>query len=344
MKNIANNDASIGPTEWLLFALIIAFGGSAFAMIRIAVETAPPIVIGAGRIWVGAIILYIVMRSAGRRFPPFFVRTSGKLSVRRSWRWMIAVGLVGNLIPFFIFPWAQQFVESGLAGIYMAFMPIWTIVLAYFFAGESLTKNKLIGFFLGFAGVIILMGPEAVKGVGEASFAAQASLLLATLMYASSAVITRKAPPIRPRIFSAGMMLVAAIGATPLLLVQSIDPTSWSTASILSIIGLGIFPTGINGVLIIILIRRAGAGFMAFSNYVTPIWAVAVGAMVFSERLPPVTFLALTMILLGVAISQRKQKTENIAITNSPAGGIAALSNEEAPLLDKDSVAADSNR
>ncbi len=294
------------PFDWALLAMIVAFGGSAFVMIRMAVATIPPFAVAIGRIWVGALLLYILMRAAGRRLPPFFTRAHGRLRIRRAWRWMIAVGAVGNLAPFFLFPWAQQFIESGLAGVYMAFMPIWTIALAYFFANERLNGRKLAGFAMGFAGVMILMGPGVIRGVISSDIKAQAALLLATFLYAAAAVLARRAPPIRPRVFAAGMMIVAAIMASPAVFFIDLRTEDWSAASIVSVIGLGFFPTGLNGVLIIMLIRRAGAGFMALTNYITPLWAVAMGAVFFGETLDPAVFIALTVILAGVAISQRR--------------------------------------
>jgi len=294
--------------DWTLLALIVAFGGSAFVMIRSALETMPPAAITIGRLWLGAIVVYAIMRHAGRRLPPLMIRSHGKLRLRRSWGWMIAVGIIGNTLPFFIFPWAQQFVDSGLAGVYMAFMPIWTIALAFFFAGESLTGRKLIGFGLGFIGVIVLMGPDVLQGAVGADLRAQAALLFATLCYAASVVLARRAPPMRPRVFAAGMMVVAAITATPGLLFASLDASQWSLASIASVVGLGIFPTGVNAVLIIMVIRRAGAGFMALTNYFTPIWAVVMGAAIYHERIEVSGFIALAIILIGVAVSQRKTK------------------------------------
>lgn len=291
--------------DWALFALIVAFGGSSFAMIRTAVGTMPPAAIAVGRIWVGAILLYVLMRAAGRRLPPFFIRTKNGLRIRRSWKWMIAVGASGNVLPFFLFPWAQQYVASGLAGVYMAFMPIWTIALAYFFAGETLNRRKVLGFALGFAGVVILMGPDVLKGALSSDIKAQAALLFATFLYATSAVLARRASPIRPRVFAAGMMTVSAVMATPAVFIIDFEPGAWSAASIASVIGLGVFPTGLNGVLIIMLIRRTGAGFMALSNYVTPLWAVAMGALLFAERLEATVFIALALILSGVAVSQK---------------------------------------
>lgn len=305
MRPPLNIPADAKLYDWTLFGLIVAFGGSSFVMIRTAVETVPPLGVAVGRIWVGAILLYILMRAAGRRLPPFFIRTKAGLRIRRSWKWMIAVGASGNLLPFFLFPWAQQYVASGLAGVYMAFMPIWTIALAYFFAGEALIRRKLAGFALGFAGVLFLMGPDVLKGALTSDVKAQAALLLATFLYATSAVLARRASPIRPRVFAAGMMMTSAIMATPAVFLIDFQLSDWSAASIASVIGLGVFPTGLNGVLIIMLIRRAGAGFMALSNYVTPLWAVALGAFVFGERLEATVFIALALILSGVAVSQR---------------------------------------
>lgn len=306
MKAAPTSPAQATPFDWSLLAIVVILGGSAFAMIRFAVETMPPAVIAVSRLWVGAACLYVVMRLAGRRFPPLFQSVHGRLRLRRSWGSMIAVGVSGYLPPFFLFPWAQQFVESGLAGIYMAFMPLWTLGLAFLFAGESIDRRKLIGFAMGFAGVVILMGPEVLSGVANSNMLAQAGLLLATFCYAVSTVFARRAAPIRPRVFAAGVVLSSAVIATPALLFVELNPAQWSPGAIASVIGLGVGPTGLGAVLIIIMIRRAGAGFMSLANYVTPLWAVAVGAILFGERLQANALIALGVILAGVAISQGK--------------------------------------
>ena len=305
--------------DWALLAIIVAMGGSSFVMIRHAVETIPPAVVTVGRLWIGAIFLYAVMKQAGRNLPPLFEQTPRGRSLRIEWRWMMTISAIGYVAPFFIFPWAQQFIDSGLAGIYMAFMPIWTVVLAYFFAGETLGPRKIIGFLLGFAGVIILMGPEVINDAGDTSFVAQAALLAATIFYASYAVMTRRAPPMRPRAFAAGTLLCSAIFATPFLLLIDLNPGNWSATSIASLVGLGLGPTGLVGVLLIIVIQRAGAGFMALGNYMVPVWAVAAGAIIFGERLEPSAFVALAVILVGVAISQSAARGAKPA----PVGGAA---------------------
>jgi len=305
---IKRTEGSATSADWLIFAVLVAIGGSSFAMIQEAVETIPPAIVTIARLWIGAIFLFFIMKQAGRDFPSLFVRTETGKKICSKWQWMIAISVIGYVAPFFIFPWAQQFIESGLAGVYMAFMPIWTVVLAYFFANEPLGPRKVIGFILGFVGVLILMGPEVIKGVASSGFLAQAALLLATICYATYAVLTRRAPPIRPRVFAAGTVLCAAIISTPVLFFTDLKVEQWSPLGIINVIGLGLGPTGLAGILLIILIQRVGAGFMGLANYITPLWAVLMGAIVFDERLETSVFIALGIILTGVAISQRKTR------------------------------------
>ncbi len=310
--------ADAGPLDWIMLAALSALGGSAFVFIHVALESAPPAIVSIGRLWIAAIALYAVMRAKGRRFPPFLVRTKDGLRPHRLWAWMAVTGGVGYTIPFFIFPWAQQFVPSGLAGVYMAFMPIWTLGLAFLFAGETLTPGRIAGFILAAAGVLVLLGPEAIDGVAASSLAAQAGLLLATLLYAASAVISRRAPPARRLVFTAGIVLSGAVFATPALFMTPISPESWSAASLVSILALGLGPTAIGSLMLILLIRRVGASYMALANYVTPLFAVLAGAVLFGERLGASVFAALALIFAGVAISQRRAKITPIVIAPAP--------------------------
>lgn len=301
--------------DWFLMLLVIVIGGSSFAMIRIAIETIPPPIITVGRLWVGAIMMTAITLGTGRQFPPLLDPQNPGMTLHLHWRFMIVIGVVGTSVPFFIFPWAQQYVDSGLAGIYMATMPIWTLGLAAIFASEALTGRRLAGFAIGFIGVVILMGPAIISNAGKTNLLAQASLVLATLFYAGNAVITRRAPPIRPRVFSAGALIAGAVIVTPVLFFIDWKINEWSWISFLSMIGLGIFPTGLGALLIVIVIQRVGAGFMAFSNYITPIWAIILGAILFGERLQYTAFIALIVVILGLAVSQsgtRKASTEKL--------------------------------
>ena len=98
-----------------------------------------------------------------------------------------------NCLPFFVITWGQQYVDSSLAGILMAMMPLTTVVLAHFFVrGERITRNKIIGFLLGFAGVIILMQPDLLltSGLNLLQLVAMLSILSGAISYAVNSVQT----------------------------------------------------------------------------------------------------------------------------------------------------------
>lgn len=300
--------ASARPLDWLLLAMLVMISGSSFVMIRGALASMPPVAIAVIRLWLGAGLMTLIMLIAGRRFPPPLVKTGKGLRLHNSWAAMLLISIVGYTVPFLIFPWAQQFVDSGLAGVYMAFMPVWTVFLAFFFAGESLTPGKIAGFALGLAGALILLGPDVIAGAARSSILAQVGLLFATFCYAASAILMRRTRAIRPRVFAAGTILGAAIFATPALLLADLHAGQWRLASIASVVGLAVGPTGLAGLIIIMIVKRAGAGFMALANYLAPVWAVILGAVIFHERLEPRVFIALALILIGVAASQRRSK------------------------------------
>jgi drug/metabolite transporter (DMT)-like permease len=287
---------------WLLLGILIVFGGSSFSGIRVAVETAPPTIVAAGRLWIGMLVLFAYMKATGRGMLPLRDE-DGQFS--RAWRYAIGIGLAGYTIPMFLFPFAQQNVSSLLAGIYMAFMPVMTVFLAALFADEPLTRRKLVGFAAGTLGVIILIGPYALAGIFTESVIAQLALVLATTGYAVASVIMRNAPQAPARSFGVAFMLCGALAATPFALadldkVGAVSPASW-----LAILYLGIVPTGITAIMIIHLVRGAGAGFLALGNYLTPGAAIVFGVALFGETLEWRYLAGLLVILTGVAVAQR---------------------------------------
>ncbi|NHK26861.1 DMT family transporter [Parvularcula flava] len=294
--------------DWLLLGLLTLIGGASFAGIKLAVATALPGTVSAGRLWAAAAFLLIYAYATGRHLPAFLRREEGKgWTVSTEWRFMMAGGVIGYAIPFTLFPFAQQTVSSMLAGIYMAFMPLVTIILARIFADEELTVRKVTGFMLGTTGVIFLIGPAAIANILSADVIAQGAMILAVICYAIYAVLTRRAPEMQARSFAAGVMLSSAVAASPFALVSGQDWGAVSAVSWLSILFLGLFPSAIAAILIITLIRKAGAGFMALTNYATPVVAIIIGMSAFGEPLKPTFIAGLVAILIGLAISRTKQ-------------------------------------
>ena len=287
--------------DWIgLFALVAMFG-SAFLLTKIAVQDVPPLIVVAGRIGIGAILLLAIAYAKGERIS----------ALKPYWFIVLALALTGNCIPFFVITWGQQRVDSSLAGILMAMMPLTTVVLAHFFvAGERITKNKVIGFLLGFVGVIILMQPELVVSQ-EMDWLYIISMLLilsGAISYAANSVIAHALPRISLYLISAGVLLMASFVIVPLSLFEGMD---WwqetSTASLVSVFLLGIFPSGLATIIYFRVIRHAGPAFLSQINYLIPVWAVLLGVIFGGEQLKINAIIALVVILAGIAIAQKNR-------------------------------------
>ena len=271
--------------------LIVALvGGAAFAGIEVAIETAAPPTVAAARLWIGAALMLAYAASRGARLPP----------LRRGEGWGDAglVGLVGYAVPFTLFPLAQQTVSSVAAGVVMAFLPLATLLLASRVLGEPLTGRKIAGFTLGLGGVLVMIGPAAMRATLGAELGAQVLLLLAVAGYAAANVLMRRAPPVRPSAFAAMFLLCGALWATPAALLcgaEGVSTRSWT-----ALLMLGLFPTGATAILILVVVRRAGAGFFALSAYAAPLVALALGVLWLEEPLLPRQAFGLALILAGL--------------------------------------------
>ena len=289
--------------DWLALLALVAMFGSAFLLTKIAVQEVPPVMVVAGRIVIGAILLLIIAYAQGERLS----------TLKPYWFILLALALTGNCIPFFVITWGQQYVDSSLAGILMAMMPLTTVVLAHFFvAGERITRNKVIGFLLGFAGVVILMQPELTVSseFDWLYLAAMLLILLGAISYAANSVIAHALPKISLPLISAGVLLAASIVIIPLSAMQGFDWVATTSSNALwSVFLLGIFPSGLATIIYFSVIRHAGPAFLSQINYLIPVWAVLLGVIFGGENLTINALIALVVILVGIAIAQKNRST-----------------------------------
>jgi drug/metabolite transporter (DMT)-like permease len=140
-------------THWLLLFALVVMWGSAFMLTGIAVRAFSPVVLVTVRLVGGAVLLTGLICLRGMPFPRY----------GRFWLFSLLLAIAGNALPFWLISFGQQRVESGLAGILMGIMPLTTMLLAHFFVGgERLNAVKAAGFALGFAGLVVLLGPTAL--------------------------------------------------------------------------------------------------------------------------------------------------------------------------------------
>ena len=290
--------------DWTLLAALVAMWGSSFMFIKLGVATVPTSTLVAARLILGALILLAVVYLRGARLPPF-----GKV-----WGYYTILALLGNCIPFTSITWGQQHTDSALAGILMAVMPLATMVLAHFFVkGEHMTRNRVIGFILGFAGIVVLMGPSAFDRVAGQSLAtlSQLAILLGALCYAGNSVLTRiLARGDDVLVASTAMLLIASLIALPVALyVDKPWQIQSSATSLWAILWLGVGPTAIATVVYFKLIALAGPTFMSLVNYMSPAVAVFLGVALLDEKPGLHAYIALGLILLGIAVSQSRRGT-----------------------------------
>lgn len=261
-------------------------------LIKVAVVTIPPITQAAVRVVIGAVLLAVIARAQGHRLPAF-----GPI-----WLLYLVLGLAGNVIPFALIGWGETRIDSALAAIFMATVPLFTISLAHFFAaGEPLTGAKVVGIVLGFSGVVILVGPGALSGLGAQVLGALL-VIGAAFSYALTNVFAHQLQGRSPVVSGACVLACAGLWAVPasLLLEQpwSIVPDG---AGLGALTALTLLSTAVGNLAYFRLIGSAGPSFTSLLNYLVPVVGVMFGATVLGERLGLNAALALVLVFAGIA-------------------------------------------
>jgi drug/metabolite transporter (DMT)-like permease len=291
------------------YALLLGLGaiwGAAFPLIKVAVEGVQSWTMTAIRLVIAALFMLGLAAWKRERFPQ-----------TTSFWWVAGLtAFFGNLLPFVLIAWGESKVDSGVAAICMATMPLMTVMLAHFLLPDDPIKlSKLVGVVCGLAGLAILIGPlklEALAGDGLRTLA----FIVAAACYALNAVFTRKYLRDEPRYaLAAAVMVLAVILIVPLaLLIEGVPNLSQTgqpqrpifaadnLRSLAAITILAVVQTAIAQILMFMLLARQGASFFSQVNFFVPVFGVFSGWLLLSERLPGRAFLALVVILVGVAV------------------------------------------
>ena len=148
-----------GLVNWLRIGALGMIWGSSFMAVTIAIAGFGPITVAAARIVIGAVILLVLLRLMGLSLPSIKGADG-----RKVWLAAFGFGVLSMALPFFLLSWGQLYVASGFAGVTMAAVPLLVLPLAHFLIpGEQLTPRETLGFVIGFAGVIVLIGLDAFK-------------------------------------------------------------------------------------------------------------------------------------------------------------------------------------
>ncbi len=226
-----------------------------------------------------------------------------------AWLRLGVIGITSTALPFQLISWGQQYVTSSFAGLAMASMPLFVLPLAYFFnTNEALDKSKFIGLIIGFLGIIILFSPNFSLEDNTSTLVTFGKLacVLAAFCYASNSILMRKLPSIDPVGLAAITLLIGSIWVVAWAFAIEGPPPSINTETLLILILLGFLPTAMANLIRVVLIREAGPVFLGIANYIIPLWAAMVGALVLNESLSIEFYLAATITIAGIYISQMK--------------------------------------
>lgn len=260
-------------------------------LVKVVLEEVPPLTLVAGRLSGAFLFLAFTLLLTGRSLP----------RSRRPWRAFVVLGVVNNVYPFTLLTWGQQHIDSSLAAILTASMPLSTVVLAHFWINERLTIDRALGVLVGFGGVFLLIGAD-LRDLTESSTLAQLAVVGGVLGYAVGTVFARQyLQDADPAVTAAGQTLIGATIMAPVALaadrpfdlaISAKTSLAWATLATLS--------SAVAYLLFFWLIRRITATQASMVSYLIPITAVFLGALVLDERLGTTSFAGLGLIILGV--------------------------------------------
>lgn len=283
-----------------MLASLVVMWGSSFLMTKIAVSSLAPAHVVSGRLLLAAALLMVIAVALKRSMP-----RGGK-----EWLYLGLMALVGNALPFLLITWGQQRVDSGLAGILMAVMPLATMVLAHFFVdGEQMRRNRILGFLIGFVGIVVLVGPQALAHLGGSGeiLLAQLAILAGALSYAVNTILARRRPKGDLWVTSGVVLTLAALMTLPLGATTPL-PDVLQPSALVAVALLGLVATAIATVVYFRLIALAGPTFLSQINYLIPLWAVLMGMLFLGERPEWNALASLVLILTGIGVAQRDRE------------------------------------
>ena len=294
--------SSMNSADWSLLIVASIFLGSTFLFLNIAVTEISPLTAAALRTLIAAPFCWILMRTFGARLPSTF----------KGWIPLFCLGLLTAAIPFGTIAWGQQYIESGVAGIFYGAIPVMTVVLApVFLAEETFTRRRLTGAAVGLIGVVLVIGPTVLNEVGNQLLAVLISFL-APVSHTLGAIYARRLPNIAPPAMATGQMIFGAAILVPLaFIVETPLSLTPGTEAIGAMLITGTACTAVAMSLYFIVVRRVGATRGSLMALFMPIVAVLLGALVLNERLSITVFFGLALILIGaLAVSGNTTKKE----------------------------------
>ncbi len=287
--------------DYLLLTLLALIWASAFFNIKIATYSYGPITIAFFRILFGAIPVVLLCLYKKIKIEAF----------SKDWFWFASIGTINLVIPFFLIAYGVQKVQSNLAAILMASTPLSATILAHFFTKkEKINLTKIIGILTGFFGIVMLFSDNIL--INNENFFYALMILFGSTFYVIGGLLTLKISKKKNENVTASILIWGSIVIFPITMIieqpWNLSPRLDST---ISLIYLGIFPTGIAWLLRFQILKRNGLVFQAQVAYLIPIFGVILGYIFLNEIITTKVLIALIAVIVGFYFVRRSIK-ENL--------------------------------
>ncbi len=278
-------------TELLLLLALATCWGASYTFIRIGVATIPPVTLIATRTLIAGLVLLVIIRWRGLNLP----RDAA------TWKRFLIQSCLNSAIPFTLIAWAEQTVDAGLATILNSTTPIFAFLIAAFLLrSEPLTGRKLFGVIAGMAGICLIIGLDALHGMGR-QLLPQLAVVAASICYACAALFGRNFKGLDPMMPAAGSLLCGAALLIPAsLIVEHPWQIAPSTASILALLGLSFVSTALAFSIYFRLIQTLGSVGTTAQAYLRVPIGVTIGVVFLGEPLSPTAAIGLVCVVAGV--------------------------------------------
>ena len=285
--------------HWIIFITLGIIWSSSFLWIKIAIEEMGPMTLVAYRVLFGLLFGIAVILIQREKIP----RTL------KAWTPLLVLGLTNVAIPFFLISWGEKTIDSGVASILDATVPLFTIVVAHFLLhDDKMTVQKVVGLLIGFAGVVVLMSKDI--GASTGSILGQGAVILASAFYAGSSIYARKFTEDTPGIFRSMGPLVSATAVMWLASFFFEAPVHVPDQPIIwiALLWLGILGSGVAFVMVFYLIHEIGPTRTTMVTYLFPLGGVTLGVIFLHETLTWEIVVGAVLILTSLVVANWSSK------------------------------------
>jgi drug/metabolite transporter (DMT)-like permease len=291
--------------HWLVFLLLGAIWSSSFMWIKIAIQEIGPITLVAFRVLFGLLFgIGLIL----------FQRAQLPRSLKE-WSPPLILGITNVAVPFFLISWGEQSIDSAVAAILDATVPLFTILVAhYLLHDDKMTVPKVMGLLVGFAGVIVLMSKDI--GASWGSVMGQLAVILASIFYAGSAVYARKTTEDTPGILRSVGPLVSATAVMWLatFLIESPLEIPGLGITWIALLFLGVLGSGVAFIMLYYLIHEIGPTRTSMVTYLFPLGGVILGVAFLNEQLSWQLVVGAVLIVLSLVVANMQSQKQEKAV------------------------------